>query len=206
MKIGYKTLNEYKEEPHPWEPFIPKNADKIILGTFPTTENNRGAYEFFYPNPRNEFWKLIFKVDNKNLADYLNEEPIKIRHKILTNLKLGIADIGRRVLRQKGSSKDQNLFPIEYTNIFALLDNYPKMKRIIITSSSGENNVLSWFHHYCELNNHPFRIPKGNLPKGTILTFKNRNIEIDIISSPSRLSPIKGDKLNAMYRNAILKD
>jgi G:T/U-mismatch repair DNA glycosylase len=198
--MAYKTLNEYKEECHLWEPFIPVNANKLILGTFPTAKNNRKAYDFFYPNPNNEFWKLIFKVNDKNLDDYKSEDPIKIRKEVLSNLNLGIADIGYRILRQRGSSKDQNLFPIEYTDIFKILDDNLKIEKIIITSSG----VLFWFHHYCELNNYTFKIPKEKLPTQTILTFKNRNIKIEIVSSPSRLSPIKGDKLIAMYRKAIL--
>lgn len=204
--MTYKTLNEYKEETHPWQPFIPTNADKLILGTFPTAEANRGTYEFFYPNPNNDFWRVLFQSAGKNLDDYKEAEPIEIRKKILTDLNLGIGDIGKKILRQKDSSKDDNLFPIEYTDIFLILETHPTINKIIITSSSGCNSVLSWFHHYCILNGHNFIIPKDKLPITTKLIFKSREIKIEIISSPSRLSPIKSDKLLEMYRNAILND
>lgn len=204
--MSYKTLNEHKEESHPWEPFIPQNADKLILGTFPTTDKYRGAYEFFYPNPNNDFWRIIFEVAGKKLDDFLQAEPIDTRKQILSHLKLAIADIGKKVLRQKGSSKDDNLFPIEYTDIFSLLETHPTIKKIIITSSSGANSVLSWFHHYCIINGCTFNIPKGKLPITTKLLFNNLEIKIDIISSPSRLSPIKGDKLFEMYRTVILNE
>ena len=205
--MSYKTLNEYKKEIHPWEPFIPTNAEKLILGTFPTAEINRGAYEFFYPNPNNDFWRLIFKVAEKDLNDYCKMEPVIIRKQILTELNLGIADIGKIILRQKNSSKDDNLFPIEYTDIFSILENHTSIKKIIITSSSGCNSVLSWFNHYCILNDMDnITIPKDKLPRKTDLYFKNRNIIIEIISSPSRSSPIKGDRLFEMYRNAILQE
>lgn len=204
--MSYKTLNEYREEVHPWEPFIPLNADKIILGTFPTTDKYRGAYDFFYPNPNNDFWRILFEVAGKKLQDFVEAEPVGTRKQILSNLKLGIADIGKKVLRQKDSSKDDNLFPIEYTDIFSLLEAHPTIKKIIITSSSGANSVLSWFHHYCIINGHTFNIPKENLPIITKLLFKNLEIKIEIISSPSRLSPIKGNKLFEMYRTAILND
>ena len=200
----YKTLNEYKQETHPWLPFIPINADKIILGTFPTVESNRGAYEFFYPNPNNDFWKVIFKVANKELEDYKDEEPVKIRKQILSDLRMGIADMGKRILRQKESSKDDNLFPIEYTDIFSILDNNPAIKKIIITSSSGGNSVLSWFQDYCILNKFRLDFKKSNLPIETTLHYNEYEIKIEIVSSPSRLSPIKGDSLFQMYRKAIL--
>lgn len=204
--MSYKTLNEYKEESHTWEPFIPKNTDKLILGTFPTKDKYRGAYEFFYPNPNNDFWRVIFEVAGKKLDDFHQTEPINARKQILSYLKLGIADIGKKVLRQKDSSKDDHLFPIEYTDIFSLLETYPTIKKIIITSSSGANSVLSWFHHYCIINVHTFNIPKTKLPITTKLLFNHLEIKVDIISSPSRLSPIKGNKLFEMYRAVILND
>jgi G:T/U-mismatch repair DNA glycosylase len=202
--MAYKTINEFREEGHPWEPFIPVNADKLILGTFPTAEGNRGAYEFFYPNPNNDFWRVLFRVAEKKMEDFRQAEPVQIRKQILTDLKLGIGDIGKRILRQKESSKDDSLFPIEYTDVFSILDNHPTIRKIIITSSSGGNSVLSWFHHYTVINGHNFIIPKGKLPLKTGLIFKGREIKIEIVSSPSRLSPIKGDKLFEMYRNAII--
>lgn len=204
--MTYKTVNEYKEETHPWPPFIPVNADKLILGTFPTSEGNRGAYEFFYPNPNNDFWRVLFRVAGKKLDDHRNAEPVEIRKQVLTELNLGIGDIGKRILRQKESSKDESLFPIEYTDIFSILNNHPTIRKIIITSSSGGNSVLSWFHHYAVLNNQNFIIPKGKLPMKTNILFRGKNIKIEIVSSPSRLSPIKGDKLFEMYRNAIIHE
>lgn len=202
--MKYKTLNEYEEEPHPWPPFIPANATKLILGTFPTIEINRSAYAFFYPNPLNDFWRLIFEVAGKDLNEYQTSEPIELRKQILTDLKLGIADIGKKILRQKNSSKDENLFPIEFTDIFSLLENHTTITKIIITSSSGANSVLSWFQQYCSLNGVVFKIKKGNLPIKAGFTFNNREVNVDIISSTSRVSPIRGDRLLQMYRDAIL--
>ena len=56
------------------------------------------------------------------------------------------------------------------------------------------------------LNGLDFIIPKSKLPMKTKLRFKSSDIKIEIISSSSRLSPIKGAKLFEMYQNAILQD
>lgn len=133
--MKYKTLNEHAEEIHPWPPFIPPNADKLILGTFPTADRNRGAYEFFYPNPNNDFWNIIFNVANKKLSDYNSEDPVKVRKQILSVLRLGIGDMGKRVLRQKKSSNDNNLFPVEYTNVFSILEAHPQIEKIMYEAS-----------------------------------------------------------------------
>ncbi|RYF23879.1 MAG: hypothetical protein EOO42_06505 [Flavobacteriales bacterium] len=200
----YIIKNDFEEEEHSWPPYIAKNANKLILGTFPTADRNRKLYKFYYPNPNNDFWKIIFTVAGKELSSYSIIDPIKTRKDVLDELGLAIADMGKKVLRQRGSSTDSNLFPLIYTDVLLLLDQNPSINTIIITSSSGGNSVLSWFHHYCSLNGIKFKKPKGVLPLKTDINFKGKNITLKIIPSPSRISPIKGEKLIDMYRNAIL--
>src|SRR5689334_12072167 len=98
--MPYTTINKYEKEEHPWPAFIPHNADKLILGTFPTAKNNRKACDFFYPNPNNSFWDIIFQIAGKNLNYFSSFDQVQIRKEILTDLKMGIADMGRVILRQ----------------------------------------------------------------------------------------------------------
>lgn len=46
------TRNAYTKEIHPWDFFIPDDANKLLLGTFPTEEKNR-KQPFFYYSPTN---------------------------------------------------------------------------------------------------------------------------------------------------------
>ncbi|AWK04790.1 hypothetical protein HYN56_11365 [Flavobacterium crocinum] len=203
--MDYITKNTFTKEIHPWQPFVPKNADKLILGTFPTHERNRGTYKFYYPNTNNEFWKILFDIAGLGLEDSQEKDPIKLRKHVLTKLGLGIADICTVIYRQKTSSNDNALFPIEFTDIFLLLDNHPSIKTLIVTSSSKNSSTLAWLHQYCNLNGYTFKIPKGRLPKSTILNFTNRTIRIEIIPSSSGQSPIKGNERLEMYKIALLK-
>src|SRR5882672_1294497 len=107
-----QTLNQYKEEKHPWPPFIPKHATKLLLGTFPTREENRKTYNFFYPNVSNRFWQTLSHVAMKKPLQYFKGDlAIEERKNILIKLEMGIADMGHQVLRQNNTSLDQHLFP-----------------------------------------------------------------------------------------------
>ncbi|WET03354.1 hypothetical protein P0R33_03245 [Flavobacterium sp. YJ01] len=202
--MDYITKNTFAQEIHPWQPFVPKKADKIILGTFPTHERNRGSYKFYYPNPNNEFWKILFDIAGLGSEDSQEKDPVKLRKQVLAKLGLGIADICTVIYRQKTSSNDNALFPIEFTDIFRLLDNHPNIKTLIVTSSSKSSSTLAWLHQYCSLNGYTFKIPKGRLPKSTILKFTNRTIRIEIIPSSSGQSPIRGNERLDMYKAALL--
>ncbi len=202
--MDYITKNTFAQEIHPWQPFVPKKADKIILGTFPTHERNRGSSKFYYPNPNNEFWKILFDIAGLGSEDSQEKDPVKLRKQVLAKLGLGIADICTVIYRQKTSSNDNALFPIEFTDIFLLLDNHPNIKTLIVTSSSKSSSTLAWLHQYCSLNGYTFKIPKGRLPKSTILKFTNRAIRIEIIPSSSGQSPIRGNERLEMYKAALL--
>jgi len=200
--MKYRTINNFDLEAHPWDPYIPENADKLILGTFPTAEANRKT-DFYYPNPNNDFWRILAELCQVELVCFEGDAAVEERKLILKTLNLGIADVGYRVFRQGDGSNDNQLFPIEFTDIFRVVDKYPKLKTLIITSSSDINSVLGWFMLYCELNKIRLAVPTGTLPKTTSLIHNEKTISIKIISSPSRRSPIKGERLIEMYRFAI---
>ena len=57
---------------HPWEPFVPAGARILVMGTFPPGDH-RWAMDFYYPNPTNDFWKMMasgnYTVDEKTKAE-----------------------------------------------------------------------------------------------------------------------------------------
>lgn len=203
--MAYTTKNKFDTETHPWEPYFPENATKLILGTFPTAKRNRKTYEFFYPNPNNEFWKILFSIANVDFEKSSKKDPIEERKKVLKKLRLGIADMGKVVHRQRGNSSDANLFPVQFTDILALLEDHKNIKTLIVTSSTGSNSVLSWLHQYCDLNKHNFKIPKGTLPLSTSFQFNDKEIVIKIVPSPSGQWRTKSGERLQMYQDAIIK-
>jgi G:T/U-mismatch repair DNA glycosylase len=201
----YITQNNHIEESHPWPPFIPPGANKLILGTFPTAVRNRKGCEFYYPNPNNDFWKVIFKVAGRELKDFIDHDPVIIRKQVLTELKLGIADMGKRILRHRDSSSDGSIFPIQFTDVFLLLEQQPDIQKVIITSSSGTNNVLSWFEHYCKLNAVKLNFQADEaFPKYFTFMLVGKTVQGTIIPSASRQSRYKGEKLVPFYEKALL--
>jgi hypoxanthine-DNA glycosylase len=202
MLSTYKTKNSYEEETLPWKEYIPHDAVTLILGTFPTKINLR-QFEFFYPNPKNRFWKILAATAGETLKYYSGDQAIQERKHILDKLELGITDIGYKILRQKKSSLDNNLFPLEFTDIFGLLENHKTIKTIVITSSNKGNSVLSWFSSYCELNNIDIVIPKLKIPWETYIDLKNRIIKIIVVYSTSGAAGISENILIELYGKAI---
>ena len=52
------TQNKFSEEAHPWNWHIPVDANRFLLGTFPTDVRNR-KQNFFYCSSTNRFWEVL---------------------------------------------------------------------------------------------------------------------------------------------------
>ena len=52
-------MNDHPDiERHPLQPFLPANAQILMLGSFPPPKE-RWCMDFFYPNPQNDMWLAI---------------------------------------------------------------------------------------------------------------------------------------------------
>ena len=62
--------SKIETERHPLEPFLPKDARILMLGSFPPKQD-KWSMEFFYPNWINDMWRiygLIFFNDKEHFV------------------------------------------------------------------------------------------------------------------------------------------
>lgn len=189
--------------PHPFKWYIPKNAETLIIGTFPPV-NERWSYEFFYPNINNLFWKILSKIAGHELSRS-GSNMVQDRKNILHALKVGVTDMGGTIIRLNNDSKDESLQIIEYMDIVKLISTHPSIKRIILTSSSGRSSAFGWFKAYLANNSIVCVVPKGNKPLHFQVTLAGRAIDAYILYSPSprAANRISLDSLTEMYRKVI---
>ena len=77
-------------ETHPFEPFLPKSARLLMLGTFPPAPK-RWCMEWYYPNYTNDMWRIVglcFFGDKLHFVDEANKTYR------LTELKAFLAEKG----------------------------------------------------------------------------------------------------------------
>jgi len=189
---------------HPFKWYVPKDAETLIIGTFPPVKE-RWSYEFFYPNINNLFWKILAKIAGHELSRTSND-MVNDRKEILHTLKVGVTDMGGTIIRLKPDSKDESLQIVEYMNIIEIMKTHRSIKKIILTSSSGRSSAFGWFKEYLAKNSIVCVVPKGNKPLHFQLVLANRPIDVYILYSPSprAANRISMDQLIEMYRNVIL--
>lgn len=122
---------------HPFKPIVFKDTTTLILGSFPSIqsfENN-----FYYANPRNQFWKILqtvtgYPVHNRDQKIWL-----------LKKCQLGLWDMLRSCRRE--NSLDTSLEDEEVNDIAELLEKYPDIQKVAFTGRKSEALYRLYFGH-----------------------------------------------------------
>lgn len=178
-------------EVHPFEPWLPKNARVLMLGTFPPAPK-RWCMPWYYPNFANDMWrifgllffgdKLHFKLPDRNswqlpeLKAFLSEKGV------------AIFDTCLRIRRTKGTASDKDLEIIERADLDAMLRALPECKAVIAAGELATTNIANHFH---------LPVPKTN--NFADFTFEGRTIRLWRLPSTSRAYPLQLEKKAEAY-------
>jgi len=166
-------------EKHPFEPYIPKNATKLIIGTIPPPRFSKKSLNdddvnFYYGSNKNNFWSILGEIFNIGFNKRNNDDEIEKRKSFLKNNNIAICDIVKRTKRKKkDSANDRDLEVIEYLDILNLLKSNPNINSLIYTSQKVDEFVRDLIKY-----------PKNNSRKFNV-TINNKNYDVYILYSPS---------------------
>ena len=179
-------------ENHPLEPFLPKGAEVVMLGSFPPKEE-RWRMRFYYPNFQNDMWRIfgiVFFDDKEHFLtpDHQTFDEAKIRA-FLTLKGIGLSDTAKSVIRHKDNASDKFLEIVEPNPPSFFLQRLPHLKAFVTTGQKATDTLLSFTNArqpnvggFAEftLNDHPLRLYR--------------------MPSSSRAYPMALDKKAAFYK------
>lgn len=189
---------------HPYKPFIPQGATKLIVGTMPPyrfcikpQELFDNDVNFYYGSKDNYFWNLMTEVTSTQL-DYKNsEEAVNQRKALLTKLNIGITDIVEKCTHNDGKSDDASLKEITHKPIKELLLQNPKIDTLIYTSAF----VIKQINQLADKSYHEWKIPR----KVGIATINGKKYNVIVLYSPSptALRSINAETRLAQYKSVF---
>lgn len=184
-------------ETHPFPPFMPDGATVLIMGTFPP-KPNRWSMDFYYPNPINDFWRvmgLIFCNDKDALwlptEKKFNEAAIK---ELLTEHHIALNDTGHKVRRLKDNASDKFLEIVEPVSLGRLLTQMPNCRYLATTGEKAAETLAA--------------ITGSTAPKmgqwcETVYHNPDRELLISRLPSTSRAYPMKLETKADYYRQFL---
>lgn len=138
------TIEDNNIETHPWQPWLPANARVLVMGTFPPG-SHRWSMDFYYPNPTNDFWRiigLIFLGDKNALYVPQRKKFDLDAIKRLTLLHgIAMSDTVKKARRLKGNASDKFLEVVEFNDPMALVGRMPLCTDIATTGEKAADVI-----------------------------------------------------------------
>ena len=179
-------------EQHPLEPFLPRHATLLMLGSFPP-QKKRWSMDFFYPNLQNDMWRifgLLFFNDKEHFLlpdkkafnkDYLI--------KFLTEKGIALYDTASVIRRLQDNASDKFLEVIEPTDIRLLLKQLPHCKAIVTTGQKATDIIRS-----------QIEVDEPSVGQSCPFEFEDRTLQLYRMPSSSRAYPLALEKKATSYR------
>lgn len=186
----------------------------LILGSFPPPPNAEGYrtsrhYEFYYPNKRNKFWYILSKAGGINPPNFHEgDAAVKERIQIMIDLKVGVDNIAKTVLRTGRSTRDSSLKALELQDIESIILRTPTLKTILLPAFSGSFSTYRLFlKHIVQDRNWNINKPDKKIaPKVQFEIEKNgRRIRCIIANSTSPLTRIDTEKIIDQFKLAFFQ-
>ena len=190
---------------HPYEPYIPEGATKLIVGTIPpyrfctipqTLES--GDINFYYGSHDNGFWELVsIAADMEGKLEYENtERAIKQRMELLDKLNIGVTDIVQSCVHEDQKSSDNALKDREYKALDRLLSQYPGINTLLYTS--GDGGVKSFIYEQYKAEHKC--VDKERREYKVCINGKEYDVILLYSPSPNALRGVTPDKRLEQYK------
>lgn len=138
---------------HPYGPFIPENATKLIVGTLPpprftTGELKEGDVDFCYGSRDGLLWIVLDKMFDLNLKFENTAEAIEQRERFLRKRGIGICDMLDSSRRDKIDASDLGMKHPELRNMIQILRENPLVDTLLFTGGNSKNGPEYFFRRH----------------------------------------------------------
>ena len=182
-------------ERHPLQPFLPKNAKILMLGSFPPPQA-RWSMDFFYPNWINDMWRLMGFIfyNDKQFFEIKGEKKFHKERIIKFCNEKGIAlyDTASEVVRLRENASDKFLEVVTPTDIRALLEQIPRCTAIVTTGEKATDVITATF--CCE---------KPKVGEMATIYINEKELHFWRMPSSSRAYPLSIEKKAEHYKSML---
>ncbi|WP_340065330.1 uracil-DNA glycosylase family protein [Ascidiimonas aurantiaca] len=142
---------------HPYAPFIPPNARKLIVGTLPPPrfslqDLKEGDVNFCYGSRDGLLWPVLDRIFGLNLIYANTKEAISQRKNFLEEHDIGICDIVESCYRKKIDASDLGMEKVTLRNLLFYLRGYSTIDTILFTGGNSKNGPEYFFRKHLKEN------------------------------------------------------
>jgi G:T/U-mismatch repair DNA glycosylase len=193
---------------HPYPPFIPEKATRLIIGTIPPPRFSASELfpedvHFCYGSKHGQFWPIMDAIYDLNL-NYRNDRSSVIqRKKFLTDFGIGICDLVERCQRAKRDASDLGMQNIITRDLVAYLKTHKRIETLLFMGGNSKNGPEYLFRRH--LKKHGIQLEQliSENPRIHQFDLEERTIRTISLVSPSNAAN-RSIGANPIYKSAKL--
>ena len=175
---------------HPYEPFVPKNATKLIVGTLPpprftTRQLKEGDVDFCYGSRDGLLWQVIDRVFNLNLKFENTQEAVKQRKEFLAGKGIGICDTVESCRREKIDASDLGMQEVELRDLIQILRKHKTVDTLLFTGGNSKNGPEFFFRRLLKEYDLKLKVISNQVPRVHQFLLDGRSINTVSLTAPS---------------------
>lgn len=155
---------------HPYEPYLFKEATKLIVGTLPPPRFTQGILKdgdvnFCYGSRDGQLWPILDRIFDLNLKFETTQEAILERKAFLKKQKIGVCDIVASAQREKIDASDLGMQDILLRNLLGYLEQYPNVETLLFTGGNSKNGPEYFFRKHLKANKVSLEVVSDIVPR-----------------------------------------
>lgn len=138
---------------HPYPPFIPDGATRLIVGTLPpprftTGELKPGDVDFCYGSRDGQLWQILERIFDADLPYETTESAVQKRIRFLEKHKIGICDMVECAYREEINASDLGIMDASFRPLIPILKKHKSVKWLLFTGGNSKNGPEYFFRRY----------------------------------------------------------
>jgi len=155
---------------HPYPPYIPETATKLIVGALPPPRFTTGVLkdgdvDFCYGSRDGQLWPILDKIFNLNLKFETTTEAIEQREHFLLKRGIGVCDMVASAKREKIDASDIGMQEAELRDLVAVLQQNPKINTLLFTGGNSKNGPEYFFRRKLKEYNIQLKVVSNKVPR-----------------------------------------
>lgn len=175
---------------HPYAPYIPQGASKLIVGTLPpprftTRELKEGDVDFCYGSRDGMLWQIIDRIFGLDLQFANTEEAVRQRKQFLAEKGIGICDTVESCRREKIDASDLGMLHVELRDLIKILRENPTIEMLIFTGGNSKNGPEFFFRRLLRKHQIKLKVISSTVPRVHQFLLDGRLINTVSLTAPS---------------------
>lgn len=177
---------------HPYPPFIPENATKLIVGTLPpprftTGDLLDGDVDFCYGTRDGQLWVILDRIFDLDLEFQTSDYAVEQRKRFLQNRGIGVCDMVASARREKINASDAGMEDIELRDLVNILQDHPKIDTLLLTGGNSRNGPEYLLRRHLKSYDIKMKTVSDNVPRihTFLLPDTQRKIRTVTLTAPS---------------------